>query len=170
MIFVKLTVYESSYLLWFYQILCIHYMGHAKPKGVLGQSWSMKAHISLCICAILWGHLLSTYRIIHFRSMYHWTAKSMLRLHSAQEDLKLEYYIYPNGWTCWWGPASVVQLDNRPTGDQEVAGSTPAGSAIFFRGDLIMKYFLQSFSPYCWFKKGSCQFLAKECAKYWLTA
>ena len=37
----------------------------------------------------------------------------------------------------------MVQLDARPTGDQEVAGSTPA---IFFRGDLIMKYFLRSFS------------------------
>ena len=35
--------------------------------------------------------------------------------------------------------ASVAQLDARPTDDQEVAGSTPAGSATFFRGDLIMK-------------------------------
>ena len=61
-------------------------------------------------------------------------------------------------------------LDAHLTGDQEVAGSTPAGSATFFRGDLIMKYFLQSFSPFCCFKKGSCQFLAKECAQYWLTA
>ena len=24
--------------------------------------------------------------------------------------------------------------------------------------------------PFRWFKKGSCQFLAKECAQYWLTA
>ena len=31
--------------------------------------------------------------------------------------------------------ASVAQPDARPTGDQEVAGSTPAGSATFFRGD-----------------------------------
>ena len=28
----------------------------------------------------------------------------------------------------------------------------------------------QSFSPFRWFKKGSCQFLAKECAQYWWTA
>ena len=58
----------------------------------------------------------------------------------------------------------------RPTGDQEVAGSTPAevGSILSWR--LIMKYFLRSFSPFRWFKKGSCQFLAKECAHYWLTA
>ena len=31
--------------------------------------------------------------------------------------------------------------------------------------DMITKYFLQSFSLLCWFKKGSCQFLAKECAQ-----
>ena len=36
---------------------------------------------------------------------------------------------------------------------------------------LIMKYFLRSFSPFRWFKKGNyCQFLSKECAQYWLTA
>ena len=45
-------------------------------------------------------------------------------------------------------PASVAQLDARLTGDQEVASSTLAGSATFFRGDLIMKYFLRSFSPF----------------------
>ena len=64
----------------------------------------------------------------------------------------------------------VAELDTHLTGDQEVAGLTPAGLATFFHGDLIMKYFLQSFSPFRGFKKGSCQFLAKECAQYWLTA
>ena len=29
---------------------------------------------------------------------------------------------------------------------------------------MIMKYFLRSFSPFLWVKKGSCQFLVKECA------
>ena len=38
--------------------------------------------------------------------------------------------------------ALVAQLDVCPTGDQEVAGWTPARSATFFHGDLIMKYFL----------------------------
>ena len=32
-------------------------------------------------------------------------------------------------------PASVAQLDVCPTGEQEVAGSTLTGSAIFFHGD-----------------------------------
>ena len=54
--------------------------------------------------------------------------------------------------------------------DQEVAGSTPAEVGNILSWRLIMKYFLRSFSPFRWFKKGSCQFLAKECAQYWLTA
>ena len=42
--------------------------------------------------------------------------------------------------------ASVAHLDAHSTGDQEVAGSTPTGTTTFFHGDLIMKYFLRSFS------------------------
>ena len=42
----------------------------------------------------------------------------------------------------------MAQLDMCPTGDQEVAGSTSAGLATFFHGDLIMKNFLWSFSPF----------------------
>ena len=67
-------------------------------------------------------------------------------------------------------PASVAQLDGHPTGDQEAADSTLTRSATFFGADLIMKYFLQSFCPFRWFKKGNCHFLAKECAQCWLTA
>ena len=65
----------------------------------------------------------------------------------------------------WW-----LSWMRRPTGDQEVAGSTPAEVGNILSWRLIMKYFLRSFSPFRWFKKGSCQFLAKECAQYWLTA
>ena len=43
--------------------------------------------------------------------------------------------------------ASVAQLDARPTGDQEVAGSAPAEVGNILSWRLIMKYFLQSFSP-----------------------
>ena len=39
----------------------------------------------------------------------------------------------------------MAQLDASPIGDQEVEDSTRTGSATFFRGDLIMKYFLWSF-------------------------
>ena len=58
--------------------------------------------------------------------------------------------------------ASVARLDVRLTGDQEVAGLTPAEVSNILSWRLIMKYF----SPLRWFKKGSCQFLAKECAQY----
>ena len=51
-----------------------------------------------------------------------------------------------------------------------VVGATPAEVGNILSGRLIMKYFLWSFSPFCWFKKGSYQFLAKECAQYWLIA
>ena len=43
-------------------------------------------------------------------------------------------------------PASMAQLDVRPTGDQEVAGSTPAEVGNILSGSLIMKYFLRPFS------------------------
>ena len=45
--------------------------------------------------------------------------------------------------------ASVAQLDARPTGDQEVAGSNPAKVGNILSWRLIMKYFLLSFSPFC---------------------
>ena len=44
--------------------------------------------------------------------------------------------------------ALLAQLSAHRTGDQEVAGSTPAGLATFFRADLIINYFLWSFSPF----------------------
>ena len=44
---------------------------------------------------------------------------------------------------------ALETLDSCQTSEQVVAGSTPARSAIFFRGYLIMKYFLLSFAPLC---------------------
>ena len=87
--------------------------------------------------------------------------EQLLSFKSSPYDKK-EYISYV--WT-----ASVAWM-RRPTGDQEVAGSTPAEVGNILSWKLIMKYFLRSFSPFRWFKKGSCQFLAKECAQYWLTA
>ena len=39
---------------------------------------------------------------------------------------------------------------SRPTGDQDVAGSTPAEVGNILSWRLIMKYFLRSFSPFHW--------------------
>ena len=46
-------------------------------------------------------------------------------------------------------PASGAQSDVHPTFNQEVEGSIPAGSSNTLLWRLIMKYFLQSFSPFC---------------------
>ena len=62
-------------------------------------------------------------------------------------------------WMCIWLMIRRLQ-----------AGLTPAEVGNILSWRLIMKYFLRSFSPSRWFKKGSCQFLEKECAQYWLTA
>ena len=62
-------------------------------------------------------------------------------------------------------PALVAQLDARSTGDQEIAGSIPAGYGNILSWRLIMKYYIRSFSPFHRFKKGSCQFLVKEGAQ-----
>ena len=58
--------------------------------------------------------------------------------------------------------ASMAHLDVLLTGDQEVVGSTPPGSATFFHGDLIMKYFMVILSR--WLIQEGQLFLAKECA------
>ena len=67
-------------------------------------------------------------------------------------------------------PASVAQL-NAPS-DWRPGGRwlNPRRGRNILSWRLIMKYFLRSFSPFRWFKKSSCQFLAKEYAQYWLTA
>ena len=46
----------------------------------------------------------------------------------------------------------------------QVAPSSNPMSGILFHGDLVMKTFLQPFSLFRWFKKSSCQLLAKEYA------
>ena len=62
------------------------------------------------------------YKIHYFR--FHYITKNEVE----RPYMALLYYPRPV-------PASVAHLDACPTGDQEVASSTPAGSATFFRGD-----------------------------------
>ena len=54
---------------------------------------------------------------------------------------------------CWFSPLTHsrprwLSWMRRPTGDQEVAGSTPAEVGNILSWRLIMKYFLRSFSPF----------------------
>ena len=67
--------------------------------------------------------------------------------------------------------ALVAQLNVCPTGDQVVTGSTPAEVGNILSWRLIMKYFYGHSLPSPDSRRAvSCQFLAKECAQYWLTA
>ena len=60
-------------------------------------------------------------------------------------------------------PGAVVRSEACSLGMQAAPSSIPT-SGTFFRGDLVMKSFLRPFSLLRWFKKSSCQLLAKECA------
>ena len=60
-------------------------------------------------------------------------------------------------------PGVVARSEACSLGMQAAPSSIPT-SGTFFRGDLVMKPFLRPFSLFCWFKKISCQLLAKECA------
>ena len=57
---------------------------------------------------------------------------------------------------------TVARSEECPLGMQ-VAPSLVPMFGTFFHGDLVMKKFLRLFSLIRWFKKGSCQLLAKEC-------
>ena len=74
------------------------------------------------------------------------------------DKAKQQLHIYNN--QCM-KQASVAQSDARPTGDREVAGLIPAKPWNILSWRLTMKYILWLFYPFCWFKKGTCQFLAK---------
>ena len=60
-------------------------------------------------------------------------------------------------------PGAVARSEACSLGMQAAPSSIPT-SGTFFRGDLAMKTFLRPFSLFRWFKKSSCQLLAKECA------
>ena len=59
--------------------------------------------------------------------------KYLFSRHFFTYSMKMRVWQVPVFWQRL--PVFVAQLDARPTGDQEVAGLTPAGLAIFFHGD-----------------------------------
>ena len=84
---------------------------------------------------------------------------SHLRIEPVQGDIQLTLQ-----------PASMAQLDAGPTGDQEVAGSTLAGSATFFRESWSYDIFYGHSLPSADSRRSVVSFWRKECAQYWLTA
>ena len=67
-------------------------------------------------------------------------------------------------------PALVAQLEACLTGDQEVGSSTPAGSATFFHGYLIVKFFFYAHSLHSADSRRAVVRNVEECVQYWLTA
>ena len=63
----------------------------------------------------------------------------------------------------FYSPGAVARSEACLLGMQAARSSIPTSGA-FFREDLVMKKFLRPFSLFRWFKKSSCQLLAKECA------
>ena len=59
-------------------------------------------------------------------------------------------------------PGTVARSDPRPPGMRTVAGSI-LGSGNILSWRLVMKSFLRPFSPYRWFKYGSCQLVLVNC-------
>ena len=61
----------------------------------------------------------------------------------------------------WHWRGTVGRLEAYPLGMQAALSLIPT-SGTFFHGDLVMKKFLRPFSLFRWFKKSSCQLLAKN--------
>ena len=80
----------------------------------------------------------------------------LLVLHVAAQLWKTKCHIL-------FKPGTVARSEASSLGMQAALSSIPM-SGTFFRGDLVMKTFLWPFSLFRWFKKSSCQLLAKECA------
>ena len=64
----------------------------------------------------------------------------------------------------------LARSDATPPGVQTVAGSILGSGETFFSGDLVMKSFLQSFSPYSLTQVGQLSDTGERMStKYWLT-
>ena len=113
-----------------------------------------------------WKTMFDPYNKDPFYVFYHLFCR-MIRNHKILSSLQMaviyqEFYL----WVSWFLVLSWNFLYNG--GFAGLGGSvgclTPAGSWDILWG-VIMECILQSFSPFCWFKKGNCQFLTKECAQ-----
>ena len=91
--------------------------------------------------------------------------KLNLQTHMCSNPLGLHvwFLVRPFVYFHTW-PDAVARSEASSLGMQAAPSSIPT-SGTFFRGDLVMKTFLRPFSLFRWFKKSSCQLLAKECAR-----
>ena len=92
-----------------------------------------------------------------------WTLKYRSLTHIYFRRSIFVSYWSINQNTIFLQPGTVARSEACPLGMQ-AAPSSILTSGTFFRVDLVMKKFPRPFSLFRWFKKSSCQSLAKECA------
>ena len=103
-------------------------------KGI--DSWEQRTQSQLITAEM--GFFLDQTGLFHPRISAQWSQRTRkYKLHYSEVREEVVQVLL----------ASVAQSDECRTGDQEFAGSTPVGLATFF---------LRPFSPFCLFKKGSC--------------
>ena len=111
--------------------------------------WIVMLHWFVCTC---------TWIVLLLSISYFWTFISCNKIETKACS-------YMKNSTCWVQenirPGAVARSKASSLGMQAAPSSIPTSST-FFRGDLVMKTFLRPFSFFCWFKKSSCQLLAKE--------
>ena len=95
----------------------------------------------------------------------------LLQFSTTNTNFTLPFYATNSPIECaclcaWFSfnlPAAVARSEACSLGMQAASSSIPT-SGTFFRGGLVIKTFLRPISLFRWFKKSSCQLLAKECA------
>ena len=136
-------------------VLGLQYHGQDSVNWALPENWGVQfVHLKVYSCQVICDFWFQF-------SIWHNTAGNQKPLVSGQGYILiyiLKHITMPK--FLWYKHGIKHKLT--------AAFSAEVGNILSWR--LIMKYFLRSFSPFRWFKKGSCQFLAKECAQYWLTA
>ena len=119
-----------------------------------------------------WKWNITKVFISHPSYMPYWNLKDLKKrkasLKTLHEHSKSKCILLAgdfNSTDNWLGDTHSSFEYTRPCslGMQAAPSSIPT-SGTFFRGDLVMKTFLRPFSLFRWFKKSSCQLLAKECA------
>ena len=126
--------------------------------------WALKhAMTTMAAIAMTFGRpVLISMNIAHFQLREsHPFVQSKER---AVKGTEIQYHYWPltyNHLSC--RPGAAARSEASSLGMQAAPSSIPT-SGTFFRGDLVMKPFLRPFSLFRWFKKSSCQLLAKECA------
>ena len=86
-----------------------------------------------------------------------------LRFLQTKQSFTFASWVYLLSLIRFLRPGAVARSETCPLGMKAAPSSIPT-SGTFFRGDLAMKTFLRPFSLFRWFKKSSCQLLAKEWA------